>query len=86
MFHSYFIVILVDGVWNDWESWSSCSLSCGNGSQSRNRTCIGPYYGGMMCNGSDTEIQECNTHHCPGIVIVYCRELCLHASVYYLFH
>lgn len=55
----------VDGVWYEWESWSECTLTCGTGTQFRNRTCDGPYFDGAPCNGSDLETQDCNTHNCP---------------------
>ncbi|KAL5017646.1 hypothetical protein ScPMuIL_007235 [Solemya velum] len=55
----------VDGEWNTWLDWEECSLSCGGGTQGRNRTCVGPYYGGIDCPGPVTETQDCNTHHCP---------------------
>ncbi|XP_076098251.1 SCO-spondin-like [Mytilus galloprovincialis] len=55
----------IDGVWEEWESWSECTLTCGTGTQFRNRTCDGPYFDGAPCNGSDLETQDCNTHNCP---------------------
>lgn len=57
---------IVDGVWNVWSNWTTCSLTCGNGTQSRNRTCIGPYYGGLNCSGAENDFRDCNTFHCPG--------------------
>ncbi|XP_041349174.1 SCO-spondin-like [Gigantopelta aegis] len=64
----------IDGGWTDytpWDHWSTCSVSCGGGSQARfrSRTCTNPApaYGGAECGGEpeDTEERECNTHHCP---------------------
>lgn len=55
----------VDGSWFPWTQWSLCTLTCGNGTQTRNRTCDDPLFGGANCTGDDTEIRHCNEHHCP---------------------
>jgi len=49
-----------------WESWGSCSLSCGSGTQSRMRTCDSPAQAGtgLDCVGEDTGFQSCNTESC----------------------
>eukprot|EP00092_Neocalanus_flemingeri_P017751 GFUD01019206.1.p1 GENE.GFUD01019206.1~~GFUD01019206.1.p1 ORF type:complete len:822 (+),score=86.31 GFUD01019206.1:100-2565(+) len=43
------------GVWSSWESWSTCSSSCGLGSQVRTRSCSK----GGGCSGSSQETQQC---------------------------
>ena len=53
-------------VWNTWEAWGSCSLTCGSGVQSRQRSKEGPRHGGQECDGEPTEDQDCNTQACPG--------------------
>ncbi|KAL2085025.1 hypothetical protein ACEWY4_020543 [Coilia grayii] len=55
----------VDGVWNDWSSWSSCSVTCSNGTRQRIRECSGPSYGGSECRGEWLEGEECNLGECP---------------------
>ncbi|KAK7491979.1 hypothetical protein BaRGS_00016825 [Batillaria attramentaria] len=55
----------VDGVWSDWTEWGMCDVTCGGGSQQRQRTCVGPFHGGAACEGEPEERQACNTHHCP---------------------
>ncbi|XP_025110684.1 A disintegrin and metalloproteinase with thrombospondin motifs adt-1-like isoform X2 [Pomacea canaliculata] len=55
----------VDGVWSEWGAWGACTLTCGNGTQSRNRTCVGPFYGGRACQGSSSEWGACNDFNCP---------------------
>lgn len=61
----------IAGTWNDyssWSSWSSCSVSCGGGTQSRSRsrTKNNPRYGGSAATGSTVEngSQACNTQSC----------------------
>lgn len=46
-----------------WSGWSSCSLSCGGGTQSRTCTNPSPSGGGANCVGASS--QACNTHVCP---------------------
>ncbi|CAB1334143.1 unnamed protein product [Coregonus sp. 'balchen'] len=41
----------VDGVWNEWANWGTCSASCSNGTMQRIRECNGPSYGGSECRG-----------------------------------
>jgi hypothetical protein len=58
---------VVDGYWLDWSKWTTCDVTCGEGSQQRSRSCIEPLHGGRRCDGNSTEIQACNTQDCPGI-------------------
>ncbi|WAR18812.1 CADN-like protein [Mya arenaria] len=57
----------VDGVYTLWSSWDACSMTCGEGAQSRSRTCTTPepQYGGLDCIGDSTESQSCNDGQCP---------------------
>lgn len=51
----------------EWSQWSSCSVTCGQGSQVRTRTCVSPY--GTHCSGPLRESRVCNnTAPCPGSV------------------
>ncbi len=45
-----------------WSSWSSCSLSCGGGTQTRTCTNPAPSGGGASCSGASS--QACNTQAC----------------------
>ncbi|XP_072292326.1 adhesion G protein-coupled receptor B3 isoform X2 [Eucyclogobius newberryi] len=48
----------------EWSQWSSCSVTCGQGSQVRTRTCASPY--GSHCGGPLRESRVCNnTAPCP---------------------
>ena len=55
----------IDGGWA-WGEWSSCSASCGGGTQSRSATCTNPApaNGGANCTGSNIETRDCNTQAC----------------------
>lgn len=54
-------------VWGNWSAWSTCTLPCGSGSQTRTRTIQAPQTGtGTACTGSSTETQVCNTQSCSG--------------------
>ncbi|XP_062584887.1 uncharacterized protein LOC134246515 [Saccostrea cucullata] len=60
-------IAIVDGLWGEWGFWSSCSVSCGNGTQQRSRVCNNPVpdNGGMDCHDSSTEKKSCNERKCP---------------------
>ncbi|CAH1256761.1 CHIA, partial [Branchiostoma lanceolatum] len=53
----------VDGGWADWTAWSSCSVSCGSGTETRSRTCSNPapQHGGAACSGDGAEERVCQT-------------------------
>ncbi|WAR26637.1 HMCN1-like protein [Mya arenaria] len=57
----------VDGGMSDWNEWSTCSHSCGNGTQTRSRTCTNPtpLYGGANCTEDSSEDQLCLLVNCP---------------------
>ena len=61
------ILVKISGGWSAWSLWSSCSKSCGGGTQTRTRTCTNPalFCGGESCFGLSTESQSCNTQSCP---------------------
>ncbi|XP_060570095.1 uncharacterized protein LOC132728473 [Ruditapes philippinarum] len=58
----------VDGNWAQWSDWTSCDVTCGNGSQSRFRTCTNPTQtaNGCFCTGSGTDISICKLTECQG--------------------
>ncbi|XP_052284771.1 SCO-spondin-like isoform X2 [Dreissena polymorpha] len=57
----------VDGVWHSWATWSTCTVTCGNGSSSRDRVCDFPDNTphGRNCSGSNSETRSCNAELCP---------------------
>ncbi|GFN97243.1 sco-spondin-like [Plakobranchus ocellatus] len=56
----------IDGEWSSWAEWSECTVTCGNGTQDRNRTCVGPFHLGAPCMGEDYQIQWTESG-CPGV-------------------
>lgn len=57
----------VDGYWIVLQSWSTCSLKCGGGTQSFHRMCVPPKSGGRPCQGEAVLIKRCNEQPCPKI-------------------
>ncbi|CAK8671664.1 unnamed protein product [Clavelina lepadiformis] len=56
----------VDCVWGTWSKFGKCSVNCGGGMQSRQRSIItDTSCGGSSCSGSSTDIRLCNTDCCP---------------------
>ena len=67
-----FTVVPVSGNWGIWNTWSTCSVTCGGGTQTRTRLCNNPApaNGGDSCVGDtngdnrDSAIRACNTQSC----------------------
>ena len=55
----------VNGYWKPWTEWSECSVTCGDGLQTRTRECIPPLYGGQDCVGDTHENRTCELAKCP---------------------
>ncbi|XP_074659491.1 MAM and LDL-receptor class A domain-containing protein 1-like [Tubulanus polymorphus] len=60
-------VQVIDGNWSDWSNYGSCSVTCGDGTKTRTRTCTNPtpYNGGAVCVGDASESTSCNDGACP---------------------
>lgn len=58
---------LVDGNWAEWTQWSTCDVSCGNGTQTRARSCTNPVPSnkGLDCVGKSTDSKFCVRSPCP---------------------
>ena len=58
----------VDGAWNFWSAWSTCSVTCGDGQRRRSRICIkpAPTNGGRGCVGGTSDSIGCFNRQCPG--------------------
>ncbi|TSK28208.1 Adhesion G protein-coupled receptor B2 [Bagarius yarrelli] len=56
----------VEGLWLDWAPWSGCSVSCGTGSQQRQRHCSVSVHSEAECKGLHSETRECTNRLCDG--------------------
>lgn len=65
-----FFDVIVDGSYNEWSAWTTCSMSCGGGVKFRHRNCTNPapMHGGRDCSliGPATESDSCHSEPCPG--------------------
>ena len=64
-------VIVVDGGWGVWSTWSQCSSTCTGGEKERIKTCTNPFplFGGKNCVGAELDRAPCNTDiACPGMI------------------
>lgn len=50
--------------WDGWSNYGPCSVSCGEGKQSRSRHCIGGPAGTGVCLGDVMEYQPCSAGAC----------------------
>jgi len=55
----------VDCAVSAWSDWSTCSATCGGGTQTRSRTVNTPAANGGMACPALTDSQACNTNPCP---------------------
>ena len=58
-------IFSVNCKWSNWGSYSSCSKTCGGGTQSRSRSKTIIEANGGSCPGSSTMTKDCNTQNCP---------------------
>ena len=62
----------IDGGYSEWSDWTECSVSCGIGTEERERHCNNPLPsgGGKDCEefGPATEIKQCKVRECPGML------------------
>ncbi|XP_064650190.1 hemicentin-1-like isoform X2 [Lineus longissimus] len=54
----------VDSLWNNWGLWSACSVTCGEGTRERSRTCTPPKFGGQQCLGDGKQVNKCQKAKC----------------------
>ncbi|KAM9706377.1 hemicentin-1 isoform 2-T2 [Dama dama] len=61
------VIVQVPGGFSQWSAWRPCSVTCGRGIQKRSRLCNNPSpaNGGKPCQGSDSEMQNCQQKPCP---------------------
>lgn len=64
-FLSHVCDLLVE-MWGPWQTWSGCSVTCGEGVRERVRDCLLPSGGGMQCTGMVREQSHCSLEDCTG--------------------
>ena len=66
-----FWYVTVHGGWSEWLGYDECSVTCGQGSQTRIRECNSPEPsdGGFPCVGESSETKQCQEMACPGIML-----------------
>ena len=52
-------------IWESWSSWSTCSITCGTGTQFRIRRIQSHEENGGTCTGDVTEVSQVNCGTCP---------------------
>ncbi|KAM8967216.1 LOW QUALITY PROTEIN: SCO-spondin-like [Pelodytes ibericus] len=60
---------VLDGGWGPWRSLSPCSVTCGEGIQTRSRKCDNPapQNGGRPCQGDQQQNRTCQELDCPAM-------------------
>ncbi|KAF5909115.1 adhesion G protein-coupled receptor B2, partial [Clarias magur] len=54
-----------DDLWEEWSAWSLCSVSCGRGSRTRSRSCVGAERRAEACSGLAVQNKLCYITVCP---------------------
>ena len=61
-------------IWSEWGTWTSCSASCGGGSQFATRTVDQQATnGGEECSGQPIKSQSCGNSKCPAGKFIICN-------------
>ena len=78
---------LVDGGFGAFGEWSECSADCGEGQQTRERSCNNPApsNGGDDCKGESKAVMSCNSGPCSGLLssLLYRLQAIIHYTVAY---
>ena len=59
-------MLSVHGGWSLWTSFTECSVTCGSGTQTRERECNNPVpdHGGLECGGVGYDSISCDLEVC----------------------
>ena len=58
------VSLSAEGVWGSWTETSSCTVTCGGGTQTFARVCT--HHAGVGCQGDATKTVVCGGRECPG--------------------
>ena len=72
------LFISVNCEWGSWNSFSSCTKTCGGGTKYRTRSKSVPEKNGGTCTGRTKDEENCNTQNCPGMKLSMLYILILH--------
>ena len=70
----YFDIDVADCIWAQWGDWSTCTRTCGTGTQMRTRRVETHKTKGGDCSGETSEEQHCNTGTCPAGMNIFKME------------
>ena len=65
----YGLHVTVDCQWSAW-TFGACSKNCGGGQRTKTRTKVVTENSLGSCYGDPSTSESCNTHECPGIIII----------------
>ncbi|XP_015197441.2 thrombospondin type-1 domain-containing protein 1 isoform X3 [Lepisosteus oculatus] len=55
--------------WGRWQTWSPCSVNCGEGVRQRYRECLVPSTGMAHCTGLQKELSPCSLEDCTVVAV-----------------
>lgn len=64
---------IIDCVFEEWQNWLPCEVTCGGGQRSRARNIRIPSKGGKQCQGDTLQLEPCNTQACNYVPPVDCK-------------
>ena len=71
-----YFLFLVNCSWDEFSSWTTCTKTCGGGTQVRQRQVKVPaQFGGEACEGGQAEQRVCNEQGCPSTYDIVIRNL-----------
>ena len=76
------IFVFFPVTWSNWGAYGACSVTCGDGTKTRTRTCSDPSNTRDVCPGSSSDTTNCNDATCG--MYIYVTQLLLITSMWLL--